>query len=218
MTDSDLGASDFSDQTSIDASTVLYLLSATTRVHLGFPDGREFPVDVLRVESPRLSVRGAQLPAVAPDTSLWVRFAISGDASYRLQASVIETIPSPTLTQLDLQLPDQAERYEMRSHRRRQVRIVGRLSRAEEFESPPRWHTAHVRDVSPVGAGVLCDAPLERHEVVLFDAPLHDETLTCQARVVRIEASDPFTRYGLEFVRLEEQDRALLERFVSDSA
>lgn len=200
---------------SLDPTTVLHLLSAASRVHLSFPDGREFPVDVLGLDAPRLTVRGEHLPAVLPDTELGVRFAISGDASYRLEATVIEAFPSPLHTQLDLALPAQAERYEMRSHRRQTVRIVGRLVRSATKESPLTWHTAHLRDVSPVGVGVLCDATLERNEVVLIDVDLDHAHLRCQARVVRIESTEPFTHYGLEFVLLEEADRTLLDTFLA---
>lgn len=203
------------ERTTIDAASILHLLRTKATVHLELPDGREQRVDVLSLDAPRLVVRGA-LPALAPETPVAVRFAVTGDATYRLATTVVDVAPGPMHAQVTLQLSDNAERYEMRRQGRVVVRIVARLGRSDQYpEWAHMWATAHVRDISPVGVGILCDAPLERGEIVLFDVDLDDAHLQCRARVVRIESAEPFTRYGLEFEMLDATDREVLERFTT---
>lgn len=180
-------------------------------VHLTQDDGVEVGARVVDVSPPTLTVRTERAFTPPDGGATHVRFTLSHDATYVMHGVVAEQLGN----RITLTVPAEARRVQMRGTSRRDERVVARIARND---GSTHWITAHVRDLSTAGAGVLVAEVLEPDEIVLFDATLGGGHLRCRARVARREAAgadDAFVRYGLEFELLTDVERALLARFTA---
>jgi len=185
-------------------------LAHATSAMLITSTGHEVVAHVLTVDSPRAVIQSDQRvapPALGPAT---LQFGLPGDATYAATVTVEQVVGG----RITLLLAAEPERNQQRVAPRYPLQMLARLARRNQRDF---WITAHVRDLSTSGVGVLVAELLDRDEVVLFDAAFNSELFQCEARVVRREMDpklDPFIRYGLAFENTSPADDAALQAFL----
>ncbi|MFZ4585254.1 MAG: PilZ domain-containing protein [Acidimicrobiia bacterium] len=181
-------------------------LARADAVTLTVSTGEEVTCHVLSVTGARVVLQTDERSRVPLTGSATVAFGLRDDASYRVGVTIEGVIGN----RVTASLAEEPHRSQLRSNPRQPLRFPARLARRVHSD---HWVTAHVRNLSESGVGVLVAELLDRDEVVLFEASIRNVALHCSARVVRRDVSpvvDPFVQYGLAFVELDASQRDAL--------
>ncbi len=184
--------------------------------------GVPYEVVVERVEEGSILVDASEAP-VRPGESVLLEHRVAGDARYRTRAQIVEDGRAVRLHPLDRWERDNQRAFARVRTYGLEVTLTRPLDdlRDDETEPPSEPRDAKrfkLLDVSAGGAAIRAEPHFEIGEEVVCHFELPGECcFALPARVARVVARNPTSgraTLGVEFLGLDESDRAALLRWV----